>query len=122
MLVSVIRTIFLLIVLVLFIQQTRNAAAHSRRQRAFALSAGAVGLFALLNILHLIGVDTDPFLLPTQSLGFLLLLGGAIFLYQAWRSGEMQQQIEQVQQAMEAERARREQKAKPKSDEVDNGS
>jgi threonine/homoserine/homoserine lactone efflux protein len=122
MLVSVIRTLFLIVVLVLFVQQTRRTAAGSRRQRAFALAAGAVSLFALLNVLHLIGVNTDPFLLPAQIIGVLLLLGGAIFLYQAWRSGEMQQQIEEVHQAIDAERARREQKVKPKSDEVNNGS
>lgn len=122
MLVSAIRTIFLLIVLVLFIQRTRHAAPRSHRQRAFAVASGAVGLFALLNVLHLIGVNTDQFLLPAQTIGVALLLAGAVFLYKAWRGGEMSQQIEEVHRAIEAERTRREQKMNPKSDEVDNGS
>jgi predicted permease len=112
MLVSIIRTIFLLILTGVFVNHARQTPARSRKQRSFWLAAGAFGLFAFLNILFLIGVNTYMLLIPVLTIGTILLTISIVLLYQAWRAGEMQEQMKQAREAIQEEQERRRSKAK----------
>lgn len=101
------RTILFTLMVVLFVQQSRQAPAHSYRQRAFALATGAFGLFALLNALRLIGVNTDSVLLIIYAVAVTLLGVSVVLLYRAWKRGEMKEQIGRMHEALEEERNRR---------------
>lgn len=102
-----IRTIILIVIVALFIRQARCAPARSRKQRAFGLASAAIGLFALLHLLLVPGIDISPLLLPIQTIATLLLAISLLFLLQAWRNGEMDEQINEVRAAFERERERR---------------
>lgn len=107
MLQPLIRTLILIIIIAIFMQQTRRMPPRSRKRRAFALAAGAIGIFALLNGLQVLGMDVSGLLVPAQTIATLLLAISAVLLVQAWRGGEMNEQIGQVRAALEKERERR---------------
>jgi len=103
---GLIRAIFLALVALLFARYARRAAAGSYKRRSFALAAGGVALLALLNGLSAQGMNIEPLLLPMMALSVLLLAVSAAFLVQAWRSGEMREQIQQVRRVIDEERER----------------
>jgi uncharacterized membrane protein len=107
MFIAFIRTIILILVAVLFVRQARRSPTRSNKYRAFSLAAGAVGLIALLNMFFLLGIGVEPLILPMMSIAVVLLAISALFLYRAWRGGEMADQIARVREAMESERQQR---------------
>jgi uncharacterized membrane protein len=110
MLAVLIRTIILILVSVLFVRQARRSPTRSNKYRAFSLAAGAVGLIALLNLFFLLGVGVDPLILPTMSLAVVLLAISVLFLYRAWRGGEMTEQLARMREVIESERQQRNKK------------
>jgi hypothetical protein len=110
MFLALIRTIMLILVAVLFVRQARRSPSRSNKYRAFSLAAGAIGLIALLNVFFLLGLGVDPLILPTMSIAVALLVISALFLYRAWRGGEMAEQIARVQEVLESERQQRNKK------------
>ncbi len=104
---TIIRTVILVAITGAFIQQARRAGAGTLRQRAFALAAGGMGIFVLLNLLLLVGINVNPLLLPSSIIAVLLLAGSVVLLGMAWRKGEMQAQIEQVRELLNPERQRK---------------
>jgi hypothetical protein len=103
---ELIRTIILVLVALVFAHYARRADSGSYKRRSFALASGGVALLALLNGLHVRGMNIDPLLLPMMALAVLLLAVSAAFLVQAWRSGEMRAQIQQVRRVIDEERER----------------
>lgn len=103
------RTIFLVVMVIVFAYQARRSAGHRHKQRAYGLAASAVVLLALLNILQMLGVNTDVLLLPFLVLIVTLLIFATFQLYRAWRVGEMDEQIARVRQVVANERERRRQ-------------
>jgi hypothetical protein len=103
---GLIRTIILVLMVIVFARYARRAAAGSAKRRSFGLAAGGVALLALLNALQTQGMNIEPLLLPVMTLAVLLLAVSAAFLVQAWRNGEMREQIQQVRQVIDEERER----------------
>lgn len=104
---TIIRTVILVAITGAFIQQARRAGAGTLRQRAFALAAGGMGIFVLLNLLLLVGINVNPLLLPGSIIAVLLLAGSVVLLGMAWRKGEMHAQIEQLRDLLNDERQRK---------------
>jgi peptidoglycan/LPS O-acetylase OafA/YrhL len=111
MTILLIRTIIFILAISLFIRQARRAPARSHKRSAFGLAAGAFALFALINGIQTLSINTDPLLFPVLLVACALLLLGVVQLVRAWRGGEMRDQVAQVRQAMEEERKRRSDKA-----------
>lgn len=105
---SIIRAFVTLLFAVVMAQQARRAPALSHRQRAFGIAAGVFGLFTLLNGLQIVGVELNITLsIVIRVIACLLILLSLVFLYMAWKGGEMRAQIERAQQAINQERKRR---------------
>ncbi len=107
MISTLIRTVILVVLTILFVQQARQAGAGTIRQRAFTLAAMGVAVFALLNLLVLLNINVGPLLIPGSLLAVILLAISAVLLVLAWRRGEMREQIEQVRTLLDEERRRR---------------
>ncbi len=110
MVALIIRIVILALFTASFIYQARQAPPGSHKQRAYGLAAGAVGLFVVINALELFGMNTAPLMLPVLSVSTMLLLVGVVFLYRAWRAGEMNEQIARVREIVDSERARNKEK------------
>lgn len=106
--VFIIRTIAAIVILAILVQQARQAAAGSKRRRAFALAAASIGVFLVINGLLALGVSLGPLMTPLITVALVLLAASLLFLFQAWRGGEMNQQVERMRQALAEERTRRE--------------
>lgn len=101
--------IILAVFVVLFVRQTRQAAAGSNKRRAYTFATVVAGLFLLLNVMTLLGLNMQSILLPMQLLGVVLLAISVFFLVRAWRSGEMREQVDKMREIIQEERERREQ-------------
>jgi CBS-domain-containing membrane protein len=104
---TLIYTIMLALVVGLFVRRAIQAPVQSHKRRAFGIASLAVGLFMALNLLFLTGNNVTPLMLPIQSIAVLLLAVSAFFLFQAWRGGEMNDQVAQIRQLLDNERTRR---------------
>lgn len=103
---SLIRTVILIIITVLFVQQARQAGTGTLRQRAFTVAAMGIAIFALMNVLVLLNINAAPLLIPGSMLAVLLLAISVVLLVLAWRRGEMRTQIDQIRTMFDEERRR----------------
>lgn len=100
----------------LMARQARSAAPGSRRRLAFNLGAAGFGLFAVGNLLPLLGFFSSSTLALSVGLGSALLLASLVTLFLAYRAGEMRDQLrrasdivaEERQKSAERERQERE--------------
>lgn len=93
---------------VVMVQQARRASPSSHRRRAFLTAAGVFSVFTLLNILKIVGIEmTATLSVAILLIVCLLMLQSLVFLYLAWKGGELQEQIEQAQRTITQERKRR---------------
>jgi threonine/homoserine/homoserine lactone efflux protein len=108
MLLFILRTIILVGLVGLLVQQAQRAPSGSHKRRAFLGGAGAVWLFLIVIFLQVFALDFAA-VLPFLFLAELCLFGSLGLLFLAWQKGEMQEQISQIKQAIARERFKQEQ-------------
>lgn len=104
---SALRAIATIVITVLLAVQALRAIPGSWRRRAFVLAAVAFGLLALINSLLALGIAVGGLMLLALIVFAGLALASVALLAQAWRSGEMNEQLNRARQAMAEERDRR---------------
>ena len=106
----VLRTIATAAIALLLFVQSRRGHVGARRRRAFELGAAAFSLFAVGNILAWLGVGGQLAIGISSLLGLLLLVSSLVFLFMAYRAGEMSTQLRQAREMIAEERAKFEDK------------
>ena len=104
----ILRTIILVGLIGLLVQQAQRAPSGSQKRRAFFGGAVAVGLFLIVIFLQVFALEFT-IILPFLFLAELCLFGSLGLLFLAWQKGEMQEQILQIKQAIARERFKQEQ-------------
>ncbi|MCU0490785.1 MAG: hypothetical protein MUD01_04325 [Chloroflexaceae bacterium] len=105
---SALRALAALLVTVLLVGQAFRAPAGSNNRNSCWFGAAGFGLVALLNGLNFAQVDTSSFYGPL-TVGIALLFAGSMWsLFMAYRSGEMQSQMQRMRNVIAKEQERRE--------------